>query len=167
MSLYKLNELSNELELKKKIADIRKTRYDNAVEEYNKKRDDFREGLKRREDFLDSDTSNLSYDQWKTKRDELRNDSQKEKDAKDNALWKSVRLGLKYDRSKARYDYAKEHGIMHTTKRRNSSHPTRNALIGSGLAIGGAYGAKKLYDRYKANKQRKKGFFHNLFHSKR
>ena len=91
----------------------------------------------------------------------------KKTEAKDNALCKSISLRHKYDRSQARYDYAKKHGIMHTTKQRNSSHPTRNALIGSGLAIGGAYGAKKLYDRYKANKQRKKGFFHNLFHSKR
>lgn len=91
----------------------------------------------------------------------------KKKEAKDNAFLKSISLRYKYDRSQARYDYAKEHGIMHTTKQRNSSHPTRNALIGSGLVIGGAYGAKKLYDRYKANKQHKKGFFHNLFHSKR
>lgn len=167
MSLYKLNELSNELELKKKIADIRKTRYDNAEEEYKKKRADFKETLKRSNDYLEGDNSNLSYDQHKTKSYELRNDVRKKKEAKDNALWKSISLRYKYDRSQARYDYAKEHGIMHTTKQRNSSHPTRNALIGSGLAIGGAYGAKKLYDRYKANKQRKKGFFHNLFHSKR
>ena len=167
MSLYKLNELSNELELKKKIADIRKTRYDNAEEEYKKKRADFKEALKRSNDYLEGDNSNLSYDQYKTKSYELRNDRRKKKEAKDNALWKSISLRYKYDRSQARYDYAKEHGIMHTTKQRNSSHPTRNALIGSGLAIGGAYGAKKLYDRYKANKQRKKGFFHNLFHSKR
>ena len=167
MSLYKLNELSNELELKKKIADIRKTRYDNAEEEYKKKRADFKEALKRGNDYLGGDNSNLSYDQHKTKSYELRNDVRKKTEAKDNALWKSISLRHKYDRSQARYDYAKEHGIMHTTKQRNSSHPTRNALIGSGLAIGGAYGAKKLYDRYKANKQRKKGFFHNLFHSKR
>ena len=167
MSLYKLNELSNELELKKKIADIRKTRYDNAEEEYKKKRADFKEALKISNDYLEGDNSNLSYDQHKTKSYELRNDVRKKTEAKDNALWKSISLRYKYDRSQARYDYAKEHGIMHTTKQRNSSHPTRNALIGSGLAIGGAYGAKKLYDRYKANKQRKKGFFHNLFHSKR
>ena len=167
MSLYKLNELSNELELKKKIADIRKTRYDNAEEEYKKKRADFKEALKRSNDYLEGDNSNLSYDQHKTKSYELINDMRKKKEAKDNALCKFISLRYKYDRSQARYDYAKKHGIMHTTKQRNSSHPTRNALIGSGLAIGGAYGAKKLYDRYKANKQRKKGFFHNLFHSKR
>ena len=48
----------------------------------------------------------------------------------------------------------------------NNSHFTRNALIGTGLAVGGAYGAKKLYDKYRA-KHHKKGIFHNLFRIKR
>ena len=48
----------------------------------------------------------------------------------------------------------------------NNSHFTRNALIGTGLAVGGAYGAKKLYDKYRA-RHRKNGIFHNLFRIKR
>ena len=242
MSLYKLNELSNELELKEKIKDIRKKNWHIAQAEHDKGYFNTRNSYNKMKDYDRRHHRDHSDPEYK----KLRNDWLNSKETLESLAKKEDELERKMNRSRKRYYHAKAYGLNHTTETRhsdnsgisndhnntekennaepnkklnqsqsqsiqaplqkqreiqlpvlpvvqpqpqtnpaqiikttptqittsvaqphnNNSHFTRNALIGTGLAVGGAYGAKKLYDKYRA-KHHKKGIFHNLFRIKR
>ena len=233
MSLYKLNELSNELELKEKIKDARKRNWLIAQAEHDRGRFNVDNTFNKMKDYDRRNHHDHSDPEYK----KLRNDWLNSKETLESLAKKEDELELKMNRSSNRYYHAKAYGINHTTETRhsdnsgisnndhnntekennaepnkklnqqqstqvplqkqreikspvlpvvqpqpqanptkittsavqphnNNSHFTRNALIGTGLAVGGAYGAKKLYDKYRA-KHHKKGIFHNLFRIKR